>query len=522
MKTLKKYKYILFLFILYSCNHEKNNSQYFNSLYFNSSKINSSYISGSYSEDSLHITYSIENANSMLLVYNNDSLIMDGNSIDITIRNLEARLSKIQTACKNYKEYANNWTDPINEFSSFHQVKIYAFNKTAIIDSLEANYILGIINKDNLPIVNLNVDENLFFSSDSGCYVPGNSFDKNNDQTTGNFYLFKQRKQIASIQIIDNNKQYLNGKFLCRIHGYITPLAPQKSLRFYLKENTKINKLLKLNHEVDKIILRSSYSGWGSEMFLDGWIADVCSNLNIDVMEYKGVKVYLNGEYWGIHGLREGLDLKAISSKYKIKKKKIIDADDKGFSKTEGYGDLNRLLLKIKSKPNYSYDSVIKYFNQSSLVDWLATELFFQNSDWPCNNTFFWKKRKQKSKWNCVLIDMDACVGNPKTNMFDFAIKDRAPKLGGVLVTYLLKQKAFQIVFKKRVDYLLLNDFSTQQLLNKLQYYEDLFNPAIKEHYDRWNSINGLDKYKKALNRINTFCKNRQYYFKQNMNEFFE
>ena len=69
----------------------------------------------------------------MLLVYNKDSLIIEGDSISITIRNLEKRLSKIQTACKNYKEYANNWSEPINKLSSFHQVKVYALNNNTII-----------------------------------------------------------------------------------------------------------------------------------------------------------------------------------------------------------------------------------------------------------------------------------------------------------------------------------------------------------------------------------------------------
>ena len=32
---------------------------------------------------------------------------------------------------------------------TFHQVKIYAFNENDIVDSLEANYVLGVINKDS-------------------------------------------------------------------------------------------------------------------------------------------------------------------------------------------------------------------------------------------------------------------------------------------------------------------------------------------------------------------------------------
>ena len=30
-----------------------------------------------------------------------------------------------------------------------------------------------------------------------------------------------------------------------------------------------------------------------------------------------------------------------------------------------------------------------------SLIDWLIIELFFQNNDWPCNNTFFGKRKKE-------------------------------------------------------------------------------------------------------------------------------
>ena len=69
--------------------------------------------------------------------------------------------------------------------------------------------------------------------------------------------------------------------------------------------------------------------------------------LNLDVMAYRPAKVYLNKEYWGIHGLRERLDIKAIASKYGVKSKKIIDADDKGYSYKDGsFGDLNTMLIR--------------------------------------------------------------------------------------------------------------------------------------------------------------------------------
>ena len=164
--------------------------------------------------------------------------------------------------------------------------------------------------------------------------------------------------------------------------------------------------------------MRSSFSGWGNEIFVDGWISKVCENLNVDVMSYKPVLVYLNGEYWGIHGLRERMDLKAISNKYKIKVKKLVDADDKGYSK-KGYGDLNSLLLEIKKNPKTDYEKIAKNFNMSSIVDWFIIELFFKIMTGLATILFF-GKRKGKKPWNAVLIDMDASVGNPKFNMFDY------------------------------------------------------------------------------------------------------
>ena len=126
-----------------------------------------------------------------------------------------------------------------------------------------------------------------------------------------------------------------------------------------------------------KIILRSSFAGWGYEIFTDGFISEICKNLNVDVMAYRPVITYLNGEYWGIHGLRERMDLEAISNKYNIEKKKLTDADDKGFSKKNGYGDLNKLILSIKENPNIDYNIIKKEFHMKSLIDWLIIELFF-------------------------------------------------------------------------------------------------------------------------------------------------
>lgn len=504
-----------------SCQEDSVKNQKFSSLFSNSSSINASYSSGTYSNDSLTINFSSLEAGSLVAIYQEDSIFSKSEAIELTIANLSGELSQIPSSSGEYIHYNHGWQKPIGKASSFHQVKILQINEGIITDSLIGNYILGAKKLDKLPIANFQADREWLFNSDSGCYVSGNSFDINNENASGNYYKFKKRKQQGSLQVLDAKHEYVNGVFPWRIHGLMTPKAPQKSLRFYLQKPTKVNALLDVRHEVDKIILRSAYSGWGTELFVDGFIATACKDLNVDVMAYTPVKVYLNGEYWGIHGLRERMDLKAIANKYGIKKKKLIEADDKGYSSEDKkFGELNVLFERIKTDPNYSYDSVVSYFEMSSLIDWLIIEMFFQNGDWPSNNTFFWKQKGKNHKWKCVLIDMDASVGHPEDSMFESAIDNNSKSLGKLFVAYLFNQKPFVDAFTKRALYLIENDFSSNRLLNTFTSYKVLFEPAVEEHFDRWGDNEGLGKYNKGINRIQTFCEQRQDYFQYNLNEF--
>lgn len=514
-------KFIVFVLVttLLRCMNPKVSKDIFIPLFHDKSNtFKSNYSSGIYSNDSITLEFSCENSTLIKMICGNDTLISK-NTIIYKLRNLDPKLMYIPTASIKYSSYVNNWKEPEGSFSSFQKIKLFQYKNKEIIDSTVFHYILGANSETEITTVSLTIDSKNLFNQDSGCYVPGNSYDQEKDQTTGNFYKFKRRKKKSNVEIINSKNIFLEGNYDFRIHGYVTPLAPQKSLRFYLKEKNNVNKLLQLNHNVDKIIVRSSYSGWGNEIFVDGFIANVCRDLNVDIMSYQPVITYLNGEYWGIHGLRERMDLKAICNKYEIKERKIIDADDKGYSKKYGYGELNKLLKLIKDNPNLSYQKVAKKFKMKSLIDWLIIELFFQNTDWPCNNTFFWKKKKKK--WNCVLIDMDACIGSAKFNMFNFVLKDRSPALGGVLISYLLKHEEFKNLFISRANILLDNNLSTQNLELHFLDLKRQFSPVIEEHYRRWNNENGSGNYNKALKRIELFCKNRPFHFKKNMNDFF-
>ena len=222
-----KEKSILFIIsiLLISCNNSKKTKDFFSPLYgLNSPTISSNYISGSYSEDSILVTFKTESDLNLKLIYNLDT-ITGSNEITYHLKKLVPKLIKIPTAIENYSKYVNNWKAPIGEFSSFHKIKVIALKNNIVVDSSIYNYLLGLKSELKFSIVNLEVDPKTLFDYEEGCYVPGNSFVREKDQTSGNFYKFKKRKQTGEIEIFNKSEIFLKGSFPFRIHGYVTQIG---------------------------------------------------------------------------------------------------------------------------------------------------------------------------------------------------------------------------------------------------------------------------------------------------------
>ena len=53
-------------------------------------------------------------------------------------------------------------------------------------------------------------------------------------------------------------------------------------------------------------------------MFRDAFMQSLMKNSFIDIQCYRPSIVFINGEYWGIHNIRERFDEDYLSNKYKL------------------------------------------------------------------------------------------------------------------------------------------------------------------------------------------------------------
>lgn len=349
--------------------------------------------------------------------------------------------------------------------------------------------------KYTMPIVSLITHEGNLFNSDTGIYVPGIYYDENNPEWSGNYFNSGDDwERSVNIAYFDQNGLTAFSQDAgIRIHGGKTRQASQKSLRLYArqeygKKHFDYQIFPQREHsEYKRFILRTTMGGWHTPTIIKDVLAhEISKNLNIDYQDYRPVIVYLNGEYWGIHTMRDRIDERYIEYLHGI------DKDDVEFKESShpDYTDLLNYIDQNDLSINTHYDYVETKIDMDNYIDYTIAELFFANYDWPANNMKLWKA-KTDGKWRWVFYDLDA--GYSDINMLEYATKvdsnSSAPdwKSPTFLFRQLLKNKNFKAQFINRYVELLKTSFDPLETKAKYLKIKSLYAPEINDHVSRWN-----------------------------------
>jgi hypothetical protein len=161
---------------------------------------------------------------------------------------------------------------------------------------------------------------------------------------------------------------------------------------------------------------------------------------DVDYQRSRQVVVFYNGEYFGIHDLRERLNRSYIETNYGIDSKSInmikIAGSNLEASGTNGAstGDYQQLVNEISSanyagENNQQYEQLKTKMNVNSFAQYMLAEMYFHNGDWPNNNVRAWGGNGNPFKY--VAFDTDHGFGfTPgianfdvqNQNMFDWVL----------------------------------------------------------------------------------------------------
>ncbi|PID88945.1 MAG: hypothetical protein CSB02_00050 [Bacteroidia bacterium] len=262
--------------------------------------------------------------------------------------------------------------------------------------------------------------------------------------------------------------------------------------------------------------------GWSPTIIRDVLAQDISSALDIDYQDFQPAVVFVNGEYWGIHTIRDRIDERYIEYTYHI------DKDSVEFLEGSNIHYLTNFIENNSLEYSHNYNYIATQIDIPNYIDYTIAELFFNNYDWPGNNMKLWRKIPD-GKWRWVFYDIDAGFGNENYNMLlhatntDSALVGPNPPHSTFLFRSLLQNETFKTAFITRYAEILNTYFDTSFMINKLDSIQNVYSPEIPVHADRWHYPNSLNQWEEDVESdLLTFLKNRPCIVREQIMSFFQ
>jgi hypothetical protein len=278
-------------------------------------------------------------------------------------------------------------------------------------------------------------------------------------------------------------------------------------------------------------LLRNNGSNFGNDYIRDRLASSVSEGLGVDYQRGRFAVVYYNGEYFGIHSIRERSTEYYFETHYGLDPEEVdlLKADNSVSAGTAV--DYEALMgwienHSLESDENYAY--VESQIDVDNFINYVHTEIFANNRDWPGNNLKKWRGTNPKTRWKWFLYDLDFGYGNSYSeytnNIFEFAAaEDGEPWPNGpeytLLLRRLLENDHFRASFINRMAVLLKMNFESSRVLGKINKMMAEIESEIPRDQKRWGL--SASRMSRELNAIETFAKERPNVVFGELQEFF-
>lgn len=275
----------------------------------------------------------------------------------------------------------------------------------------------------------------------------------------GNWSRNQQKKSVAVIM----RNEYQKG----RINYPLFDTRPQ-------------NKVFKA------FILRNNGQRFANDYIGDALATSLLEGTTVDYQRSKQVVVFYNGQYRGIYDMREKINEHFFETNYNLDSKSInlikheANAIHLQSGSATNYFNMLQFISNNDFKENsQAYDSVLKMIDITNYMEYMASEIYFRNGDWPHTNVRAWSHNN--NPWKFVLYDVDQGLdwGWGKDFPPEFNRILNGGQKDGICATN-PDYKCFHNIFKKLVQ----NSKFKQKFINRSAYLYSTFinqNQVIKK-----------------------------------------
>ena len=367
-------------------------------------------------------------------------------------------------------------------------------------------------NNYGLPVISISTNKNNLYSQSEGLFIPGDNFDFSNPNS-GNFFErgIDFEREVYFQYFGANSKLNFELNIGMRIHGGVSRRFPQKSLKFYKRkkyDKTNIDFPFLAQKRVKRFIVEGMQESGGGRALIEDIVAqEIVKEIGLEQQSFQAVIVFVNGEYWGLHSIRDRIDEHYLSYKFDLHRDSfdIIDGHArKGFNAI--HGDNSDYIELLKYADNYDlslpkhYSFVLNKVDIDNFIDYYAVEVFFANLDWPIQNIKMWKMRKN-GKWRFLLYDLDGGFRHKGKNdvaedylfdMFSYLQNTNEckrclnPPKSTLLFSSLSKNPDFKQHFANRYKEIIDVYMDTSITIPIVDSITSIYDPYMNDHIKRW------------------------------------
>ena len=447
--------------------------------------------------------------------------------------------------------YYEGWQPPLGEVYKIYVLRARLLHPDAPPGPVTTfNYFIDPLENGrySLPVFSLATSPENLFDDEIGIYVYGNY--------ENYFQSGMEWERAANLSFFETtgNLEFSEDVGI-RTHGNTTRSRPRKSLRISTRSeygNSWLNYQLfpeKNIHQYKRFILRNSGNDWDQAIFRDGLLQSLMRNLNVERQYYRPSILFINGEYWGIHNLRDRYDEHYLFAKYGINEQEMTIMENHSsykFGSNAGVSHYTSMLSYVNGH-NLTNDDYLQVLatkmDLESFTDMQIAHIFVMNTDWPGNNTLYWRYNRsgydpqalngRDGRWRWMLLDMDFGFGldfsyvpgigsGAAHNTLAFALEADGPgwpnpSWSTFLLRNLVKNESYRNQFINRFCDLLNTDFKSSEVVAAIDSIQNLLQPEMAEHIRRWRRPTTLTEWNNRVLSMRNFAQVRPTYLWQHL-----
>lgn len=376
-----------------------------------------------------------------------------------------------------------------------------------------ASYLIGV--DHDLPVINISLNNNDFYSQSDGIYANGPGYGGDFPYMGANFW--KDWTKKAHIELFDGKDGFASDCGLKIFGGYSRAL-PKKSLRIKFRGEFGDSKV----HydffdtgqpiDIEDLVLRSGSQDYNRYMIRDEFFTSLAQpgSPSLLIQMYSPVALYINAEYFGLYYLREKINADFVARKLNLPK----DSIDIHLSGPSKYMDLVNRISSLDMKKKENYEFAKNNIDLQGLIDYKIGNIY--SGKWDTGNIRYTRSRHPDSdrKWRFVYYDIDASWSSSNSHGASFALSTSPDVLPekkarhNVLINRMLTNNEFRQFFLQRLSYHLTNTYATK---NTTAHFDKLIariRPEMKRNCQRWPQM-GYDAWEKNISEFRARLINR-------------